>query len=67
MGIRLTALAYQINVGDAVRHKSGDIRLVVVEIILAGHAAWCEIRHGEQAGLMMIHKMRDLVPIGTLH
>ena len=30
-------------------------------------AAWCEIEDGDQAGLLLVHKVRDLVKVGPLH
>ena len=67
MSTRLTDPACSIRVGDKVRHKSGDLRLLVIEVFLDGHAAWCEIEDGDQAGLLLVHKVRDLVKVGPLH
>jgi len=43
------------------------MRLLVIEVFLDGHAAWCEIEDGDQAGLLLVHKVRDLVKVGPLH
>jgi hypothetical protein len=67
MGTRVLDPACSIRVGDKVRHKDGNMGFVVIEIFLDGHAAWCEIDHSEQDGLLMIHNVRDLVKVGPLH
>jgi hypothetical protein len=66
MGMRLRYWANQIRVGDTVHYWKNGVPLVVVEIILGGNAALCEIEHGDQAGVLLVHKMRDLVKIGPL-
>jgi len=47
--------------------KTGKLRLAVVEVILDGTIAWCEIAEGENAGYMILRKVRDLVKISYLH
>ena len=45
-----------------------DVRLTVIEVILDGHGAWCEVDHGhEKAGLLILRNVRDLLKIGYLH
>jgi hypothetical protein len=67
MGTRVVDPACSIRVGDKVRHKDADMRFLVIEVFLDGHAAWCEIDDGKQSGLLLIHNVRDLVKIGPLH
>ena len=67
MGTRVTEPACLIRVGDKVRLKSVDVRLTVIEVILDGHAAWCEVDHGQKAGCLILRNVRDLLKIGYLH
>ena len=67
MGTRVIDPACVIRVGDKVSLKSVDVRLTVIEVVLDGHAAWCEVDHGQTAGCPILCNVRDLVRIGYLH
>jgi hypothetical protein len=63
----MTASVCSIRVGDRVLFKTSDVRLVVIEVVLDGRAAWCEIEEGKGAGLLVVAKVRDLVKISSLN